>query len=133
MVKALSIIKNQRGQALLEFSLVLPILLLLISGIIDFGRISYTYMNLQLTTQESVRLGGLGEGDNEIREFAKDHFTAGDSESLVVNISPSQLDRKSGDYVTVTLEYPVEYITPMVSRILPSPFQVVASSTIRVE
>jgi Flp pilus assembly protein TadG len=34
--------KSEKGQAAVEFALVLPILLLLILGIIDFGRILYS-------------------------------------------------------------------------------------------
>jgi len=126
-------VKDQRGQALMEFALILPILILLVVGIIDFGRISYIYMNLHLTTQETVRLGGLGKEDTEIVQFARSHFTAGDSSSLEVQISPVQLQRKSGDYITVTLKYPVQYVTPFLSNILPSPFMVSTDSTVRVE
>ena len=126
-------VRDQKGQALTEFALVLPLLLLLIAGIIDFGRISYAYMNLHLTTQEAVRLGGSGKGDTEIIQFVKNHFTAENADSMEISISPAQSQRKSGDYVTVTLEYPIEYVTPFLSQILPSPFMVSTDSTIRIE
>lgn len=126
-------VKDQRGQSLVEFALVLPILLLLIAGIIDFGRVSYTYMNVNLTTQETVRQAGIGKKDAEIIQFAKNHFKSSDSSSLQIDINPKEANRESGKYVTVTLQYPVTYITPLLSKVLPSPYTVSANSTVRVE
>ena len=126
-------VKNEQGQSLIEFALIVPILILMVSGIFDFGRVLYTYMNLNHLTQETVRLGGLGKTDIEITQFAKERFHIGDPTSLNIVISPNQASRKSGDYVTVTLSYPVEYVTPMASLVLPSPYQVITDSTIRME
>ncbi len=126
-------VRDEKGQSLIEFALIVPILILLVSGIFDFGRVLYTYMNLNQLAQETVRLGGLGKTDTEITQFAQNRFHIGNPGSLVIKISPNQAARKSGDYVTVTLKYPVEYVTPMASLFLPSPYQVTTDSTIRVE
>lgn len=126
-------IKDQKGQSLTEFALLLPLLLLLICGIIDFGRILYTYMHLNIATQEAVRLGGLGNGDIAITEFAKNYMIVGDANQLIVTISPSETARKSGDYVTVTLDSPFETITPFLAQLIPDSFSITTSSTIRVE
>jgi hypothetical protein len=126
-------IRKEKGQSMVEMALVLPVLLLILMGIFDMGRIMYTYMHLQLATQETVRLGGLGQGDAEIAAFARDYIHIGDSSKLDIEISPDGATRESGDYMTVTLEYPVEYVTPLISKVLPSPVFVKADSTIRVE
>lgn len=126
-------IRDEKGQSMVELALILPILLILLVGIFDFGRVMYTYMHLHIATQETVRLGGLGKGDAEMTQFAKEYIHIGDSSLLEVSISPSELNRKSGDYVKVTLEYPVEYMTPFVKNLLPSPFKISTESTIRVE
>lgn len=125
--------KNEKGQSMVEMALVLPILLLILMGIFDMGRIMYTYMHLQLATQESVRLGGLGRDDAAITTFAREYIHVGDPSDLKVNISPNDSTRDSGDYMSVTLEYPVDYITPLISKVLPSPIMVKTDSTIRVE
>lgn len=39
--------KNNKGQALVEFILILPVFLIIILGIIDFGRIFYTKYDMQ--------------------------------------------------------------------------------------
>ncbi|HET7656780.1 MAG TPA: TadE family protein [Bacillales bacterium] len=125
-------IRNQRGQSLVEMALILPVLILLLSGIFDFGRVLFTYLNLQSAAQETVRLAGLGAGDNEVITFAKSDSQLPDPSSLTVNILPVEANRKSGDYVTVTLNYPFHFITPIVSAIIP-PFIISVNSTIRVE
>jgi hypothetical protein len=126
-------VKKEEGQSLLEFALILPLLLLLISGMFDFGRLLYNYMHLHLASQESVRLGGLGQGDAEITAFAQNYIHIGDPLLLEVAIFPSETTRKSGDYINVTLRYPFESITPILSDIIPSPYLIETESTIRVE
>jgi Flp pilus assembly protein TadG len=126
-------IKSEKGQSMVEMALLLPILLLLVSGIFDMGRLMYTYMNLQLATQETVRQGGLGADDSEMTSFAKDYVHVQDPSQLVVTITPDDTARDSGEYVTVKLQYPMEFITPIISNFIPSPIVVTTDSTIRVE
>jgi len=125
-------IRRQEGQSLTEFALLLPLLLLLICGVLDFGRVMYAYLHLNLDAQETVRLAGLGKSDSEITAFAENYEQLGDPSLMQVTISPSQSARKSGDYVTVTLSYTLPYLTPLVSQILPEPV-ITVDSTIRVE
>jgi Flp pilus assembly protein TadG len=46
-----------RGQALVEFALILPILLLLAVGIMDFGRALFVFSEVSSATREAVRYG----------------------------------------------------------------------------
>lgn len=48
--------QRSRGQSLVEFSLVFPIFILLLAGIIDFGLGMYSYMTIQNATREGARL-----------------------------------------------------------------------------
>lgn len=54
--------QEQRGQSLLEIALVLPILLILVMGLLEFGRVFIEYMALTYATdhvaQAASRLGG---------------------------------------------------------------------------
>lgn len=125
--------KDQRGQALVETALILPVFILILVGILDFGRLIYSYAQLQMAAQETVRLGGLGETDAEITTFAHNYIHLGNTNNLQVAISPDDTTRKSGDYVTVTLKFPFQFFTPFVSKLFPSQFMIVTASTIRVE
>lgn len=124
---------KQDGQSMVETALVLPVLIILLVGMFDFGRIFYTYTHLHLAAQETVRVGGLGGEDTEIITFARNYVNVNDPENLSVSISPGDDIRESGDYLTVTLDYPMESFTPFISSLLPSAFTVQTESTIRVE
>lgn len=47
--------RNEKGQALVEFALVLPLLLALVCGIIDFGWIYYNQITLNNAAREGAR------------------------------------------------------------------------------
>lgn len=123
---------EQKGQSLIEFALVVPLLLLLLCGIFDIGRLMYGYLHLNLAAQEAVRMGGLGKADSEITTFARNYVHLGNAASLQITVTPNDTNRKSGEYVTVQLRYPLTYLTPLVANILPPPV-ISADSTIRVE
>ncbi len=125
--------KDERGQAVVEMALVLPILILLLAGIADLGRMIYSYEQLQMDAQESVRLGGLQKNDASITDFAVHYMDIGDSSQMKVVITPKDTDRHSGDYVTVKLSYPFTFSTPLISKLLSSPFYIESQSTMRVE
>lgn len=123
-------IRKEDGQSIVELALALPIVLLLLVGIIDFGRVMFIHLNLELITQESVRLGGLGRSDEEIRAYVQDRVSLEDPSQLAVNITPSGI-RKSGTYMTVELTYPENLLEPLGD--LAIPYTIKTSSTIRVE
>ncbi|MCM3790385.1 pilus assembly protein [Domibacillus indicus] len=123
-------VRKEDGQSIVELALALPIVLLLLVGIIDFGRVMFIHLNLELIAQESVRLGGLGRSDEEIRAYAQDRVSLEDPSRLAVNITPSGI-RKSGTYVTVELTYPENLLEPLGD--LAIPYTIKTSSTIRVE
>ena len=47
------------GQGLVEFALVLPILLVLLMGVVDFGWIVFNYAQLQNSLREALRYGSV--------------------------------------------------------------------------
>ena len=125
--------KKKKGQALVEIAIALPILIFLLCGIIDFGRILYSSQTLNLVNQEAVRYAGLGRTDTEITKYVKDNSPLGYKDTIVVTFNPVYASRKYGDYVTVNIKYEVKYITPLMNSIIPSPYIINTSSTIRVE
>ncbi|MBM7572611.1 TadE family protein [Aquibacillus albus] len=125
--------REEKGQALVEMSLVIPMLLIILVGVFDIGRMIYTYSTLHFTAQETVRLGSFSKGDPEMEQFARNNFSAGDRSELEVAISPSEEMRKPGEYVTVSLTYPVDPFIPVVSTFLPDEILLQVDSTIRIE
>jgi len=52
--------QRDRGAAAVEFALIVPLLCLFLLGIIDFGRLWYTQINLTEAAREGARLESLG-------------------------------------------------------------------------
>lgn len=47
--------RSQRSQSIVEFALVAPVLLMLLFGVVDFGRVIYTYITLNQAVNEGAR------------------------------------------------------------------------------
>ncbi len=72
---------KSRGQGMVEFALTLPLLLFLVVGVIEFGRLLFFYSAITTGTREAARYGAaaggfLGKGNNfqdcqGIRDAAK--------------------------------------------------------------
>lgn len=67
--------ERERGAAAVEFALVLPLLLLLISAIIDFGRLYFDQAALSGAAREGVRLVALGKtSGDDVAETVDDVY-----------------------------------------------------------
>ena len=55
--------ERQRGQALVEFTIVLPVFFLLVAGMFDFGLAIYSDLTLVNAAREGARLGVIEPGD----------------------------------------------------------------------
>jgi len=60
-VNALLMKKNVHGQAMVEFALVLPLLLLVMFGIVEFGRLFFSYAMVSAASREGARYGEAAE------------------------------------------------------------------------
>jgi Flp pilus assembly protein TadG len=50
-------VRSERGQSLVELALVLPLLILLLSGMVDLGRAFYGYISITNGAREGARYG----------------------------------------------------------------------------
>ncbi len=123
--------RSEKGQSMVEFALVLPILVMLLFGIIDFGRIFHTYLAIDHASREAARTASIGENDaaivsTAVASAASIHLTAGQ-----VAVSPGG-SKASGSDVTVTITYPISFLTPIVSN-LTGPITLSSSTVMRIE
>jgi len=124
---------RERGQALVEMALVLPLFLLLLFGVIEMGRIGYAYITVSNATREGGRVATIGGKDLEIKSSIVDAAPSLDSLNLTINITPLEADRQSGQEVTVDVSYPVQLVIPIISNIIPNPVVVSSSIVMRQE
>ncbi|WP_164917171.1 TadE/TadG family type IV pilus assembly protein [Clostridium sp. JN-9] len=128
--------KKKNGQAAVEIALMMPILVLLLCGITDFGRILFAANNINMVSQEAARYASFNHLNSDVTALAVDNCSLSNkTKKLHIRIQPddSEAPRKSGTNVTVIISYDVDYITPLMQSIIGKPFTVSTSSTIRVE
>jgi Flp pilus assembly protein TadG len=79
--------RGSQAQALVEFALILPLLLLVLIGIIDFGRALFVYSEVSNAAREAVRYAAVNSDDcNEIANRARSMFSLAPSDSIAVSI-----------------------------------------------
>lgn len=100
---------RDRGAAAVEMALVLPMLLLIIFGTIDFGRM----LNAQLTLTEAAREGArsVAVGQTATQANARIANVASGLSGGVTSIAGTT-GCTSGD-ATVTLTYDFQFVTPV--------------------
>lgn len=64
---------EERGQSLVEFALVVPILMLVMFGIIDFGRAIYAYNTISNASRQAVRLAIVDQNVSNVESEAMQH------------------------------------------------------------
>lgn len=115
--------RNSKGQALVEFVIILPIILILIFCIVDFGRVISLKGDLQNVTSDVVTLYQNGKTEEEIKVL----INATNKKDVNLKITPKD------DYVTIIAEKTIKPITPGLSYIAKKVFDVSASRVIRNE
>lgn len=66
MSRFLGLRKNDKGQSMVEFALILPVLLLLLLGIIQFGIIFSAHIAITNAAREGARVASVGASRQEI-------------------------------------------------------------------
>lgn len=99
---------NRKGQALIEFVLILPVLILILFVIFDFGNIFYSKYDLQNHSADIVRLVQNDSNEEKILTIYS---------KLKVEINTYK-----DDYKKITISKEVDLVTPFLDRILGNPY-----------
>jgi Flp pilus assembly pilin Flp len=100
--------RTDEGAAAVEFALLLPILLLILFGIVDFSRLLNAQLNVTEAAREGARAASLGADDPEGRA----EEVAGD---LDVGVAIGSCPSPPGpdDFVDATVSHDFEFVTPI--------------------
>ena len=124
---------NNRGQAIVEFALILPILALLVMGIIEFGLFFNSYINITFASKEGARLASLDANATTASIEASIQATMPAMKNLAVTITPPA-PRTTGYPVAVAVSTQHTFSSPIISSLMPSnPYTISASTTARSE
>ena len=103
---------NKKGQALVEFIIILPVLIMFFFGSVDFGRIVIRKNELESLTTEVVKMYSDNKTYDEIENFLKIN-----NESNTIKIT-----NQNNEYIEFELQSGVELITPGLNKIISSPY-----------
>lgn len=99
--------RGDRGAAAVEFALVLPFLLLLVCGLIDFGRAYNAKVTLTHSAREGVRVWALTKDAAMAGQTTRD--AAVGLNSLTVTTTACDI----GKATSLSVAYDFSYITPL--------------------
>ncbi|NMB46820.1 MAG: pilus assembly protein [Firmicutes bacterium] len=125
--------RDDRGQALVELALVLTILLTLLLGTVEFGRIGHAYLTVLHASREGARVGALGYEDKDITARVRAAAASIPDEELSIQVLPDKGQRFIGEHIEVSVSHDVHLVVPFFSGILPDPFPVIGRTTMRIE
>ncbi len=145
-----------QGQALVEFALVLPVMLLLLLLAVDFGRLFFTYVAVNNAAREATFYAVSHAGDSDFDQAIFDGAVAqaglseanvqsqGDEGTVSISApecfvpstgSPVACDTAAqfaggiGNYVKVSATQPFDFLTPFVGEIFGGQLTLSASAT----
>ncbi len=137
-----SMIKNEEGQALSEFALVLPVMLLILFGIIQFGIIFNNYIEITAASRQGARTGAVSQSagcsaePSDITSAAQQAATGLNMSTMTVTSNISTLCAANngtvpeGGELTVTVTYPY---TVSILGLVVSNGNLSSSTTMRIE
>ena len=135
--------KDERGLAATELALVLPLLLLIMFGIIEGGRIFSAWLEITNDAREGARYGAVRVGDPaaeptllaDVKAYVTQR-AAGlvDTDPQKFGVTVQKLNEGASDVsLSVAVSYKMEIYMPLVQQLLPNPLHLSARSVMRAE
>ncbi len=130
--------RKEDGQSMVEFALILPVFLLILCGIIDFGWMFYNQLSLNNACREGARYAVVNTADGTdmdaiITHIENDSKKVFDKDGVEINVAYSSPgDPTEGD-VTVTLKAEITFFTPVLSSVLGKNKTITSTVTMKVE
>jgi Flp pilus assembly protein TadG len=99
---------REQGQTLVEFALSITITLMLIFGVIDFGRAVFTASVVQWAAQQGARAATVNP--DQVQDAVLSRLVALDVNEVSITLSGPDAE----NVVTVIVDYRFEFITPFI-------------------
>jgi Flp pilus assembly protein TadG len=137
ILKSLLGMKNESGQSLVEFALVVPVLLLFILGILEFGWLLNAKITLTGGAREGARAAVVSTVNRNTRAFeAARESVEGVSGITLINDSDHYKYYEVEDTVNNVRNAVVEIkgnVKPLIGMFVNDPFQINAKAVMRIE
>ena len=110
-------LKNESGQSLVELAIALPVLLLILCGIIDFGWLFYNKLAISNLSREGARYVVVNADNANVVDLATSRIENSAPSSLkkqlTVDVVFSDVSDKSAGDVTVSVKSKIKILTPV--------------------
>ena len=130
---------NERGAAAAEFALLLPVFLMILFGIIEFGMIMYGREVVTNAAREGAR-AGIVQGppkrtSGDITTIANSYLTGTGVNQADVTFTPAGVGLASPNTLTVTAVYNYNFLIPYIPNVLgvPNPLVITTQAVMRHE
>lgn len=112
---------RDRGASAVEFALVLPVLLLLVIGTLEFGRAYHVQTTLSNAARDGVRVMALQDSTTAAKTRVKESAPTLDIKNgmIAVEFDPSSACSGSGSVPNSTASVTIDYPLPLLSGFLP--------------
>lgn len=111
---------NKKGQALVEFVIVVPIIIMMLFALIDFGLVFYNKNKLESKLNDTVLMVSNKESEDNINKFINKNGNT----KVKFNVIDDD------EYKTVEIFTSIKLITPGLSKILSNPYKISVKRTI---
>lgn len=106
------------GQSLVEFAMVLPFFLVLLFGLVDFGRAFYTWLQVTNAAREgaraaAVQLDGSAINTRIYNSICKTYPTSCSLDTTKMVITKTNVQGARGESASVNITYAFSYVTPL--------------------
>ncbi len=119
-------IRSERGASAVEFALILPVLLLVLFGLIEFGSLYHDYLAITHATREGARMAA-------VNQFDPAEVAARAALPIDPPIKEYPNGSDTGDPVRVTVTYKHQWLTGYLSPVFGSDITLSSQAEMRLE
>jgi len=110
--------QTEAGQSLVEFTMILPIFLVLMFALVDFGRGFYTWLLVTNAAREGARVAAVQADYATVQDRIYDSFCSSYPSDCGLDpaklaITPDNIQGARGSAVSIDLAYDFEFVTPI--------------------
>jgi len=124
-------LQGTEGMSAVEMALVLPVLLLIICGVMDFGNLYLQWNIASEAAREGARMAAINPAGSttpksqaDVESFIQSNY----GDTLTITMSPSPAT--AGSPVTVTVSKPITFFTPGIKAMFPEDFTSVSGKSV---
>ena len=111
---------GKKGQALVEFIIIMPVMIMMIFCLIDFGKIFYYKNDLEGLMSETIAMYNNGKTLDEVEK----HFKKYNMDTLI------KITNENDEYLIFKISREADIVTPGLDLILGKPYNINVTRTL---